>query len=119
MTIDTSRLTVEQRRNLRRWSRFPSTMWVSQAKLKAHLDRYLAEAERREQEAAAQAVVDSQRGYFATISRVIAYTGPDYRIQFPGQSEPRVRATKHMWEHAGVNGIPRAIWEPDTQPVPA
>ena len=92
-----ARLTPEQRRTLARMDRAPWRWFVSDARYYATLDRFKK---------------DSQRRYFATISRVTQYRGPDYRVRFPEQAS-WVRVNWWQYEQAGENGIPRSIWTAD------
>ena len=55
---------------------------------------------------------DAQRRYFATISRVTVYDGPDYRVRFSGQRS-WVRATPSQYEQALAFGMERSIGIPD------
>jgi hypothetical protein len=107
-----ARLTPKQRRTLARLDRAPWRWLVNDEGWFRFFDRYEKEAderERAEQERQAQERVDSQRAYFATISRVTTYTGPDYRIRFEGQNT-WVRAVKWQYDLAAECNASRAIW---------
>lgn len=116
-------LTPEQRKHLKRLSRWPFRMWVSPVRYNAIFDGYeamnrRAAIEARESAAAEMAVagVAKQRGYYEKLERVTSYTGPDYRVRHPGQ-KTWIRATEKMYEQAGETGVQRSIGVSDLDPV--
>ena len=108
-----ARFTPKQRRAILRRQHGLFAWLTSDAAYTARFDRYEREAQERE----AREFADSQRAYFATISRVTTYTGPDYRVRFPSQAT-WIRANRHQYDQAGQNGVSRTIWEPPTRTAP-
>jgi hypothetical protein len=111
-----ARFTPKQRRAIIRRQHGLFAWFTSDRAYTEMFDRFEREAEVRE----AQEFADSQRAYFATISRVTTYTGPDYRVRFDGQST-WVRAVEWQYKLAGIpsNKMSRAIWEAPTGTAPA
>jgi hypothetical protein len=105
-------LTTEQQAFLLKLGRAPWRWFVSDA-------RYAATWARMEREnirAAAEQEVTRQRSYYAILTRVTGYTGPDYRVKLNGQ-RTWIRATERQYEQAAQTGVQRSIGIPELQPL--
>lgn len=115
INIDDARwqaLTDEQRQFLAKLGRAPWWWFVSDRRYADTLTRMEC-GNSRDAEAAK---VEMQRAYYATMSRVTAYTGEDFRVQLQ-VGGTWVRAVQWQYDYAGRNGIPRRIGMGEAAPA--